>query len=148
MKIGKNAAIYFLYLAAINLVSSLFFVLSIAEFPYSALIFSELYVKSEISIWLFIPFILGLAILLLPASIFPKMMLIILTLLYSIIVGTLRYILFLYIISKFSILYMALLYFAFGPLIDFIYIVGIFAYYNARLAKSLQASNTAWKWSY
>jgi hypothetical protein len=145
---GKNTAIYILYLATINLVSSLFFISALAEFPYSALEFSELYMASEICILFFIPFILGTAILLLPDSLFPKIMLLLLTVLYAIIIGALRYVLFLFIISKFSILYMALLYFAFGPLIDFIYIVGIFSYYNGKIATNLHNSNTVWKWSY
>jgi hypothetical protein len=148
VKVGKNVAIYFLFLAAINLASSLFFVFSFADFPYSVTKFSELYIKSEISMWLFIPFILGMAILLLPAPIFPKILLIVLALVYSIIFGTLRYIIFLFIVSKLSIIYMALLFFAFGPLIDFVYIVGIFSYYNSKLAWDLQESKSVWKWSY
>jgi hypothetical protein len=43
---------------------------------------------------------------------------------------------------------MALLYFAFGPLIDFVYIVGIFSIYSNRLAEKLQGSIKAWKWLY
>lgn len=145
---GKNAAIYLFYLAAINLVSSLFFLFFSSNFPYSATKFSELYVMTEISIWLFIPFILGMAVVLFPPAIFPKLTVLVMTLFYSIVIGSLRYILFLFIISKFSILYMALLYFAFGPLFDFIYIVGIFSIYTNRLAISLQGSIKAWKWLY
>jgi hypothetical protein len=145
---GKNAAIYIFYLAAINLISSLFFLFFHSDFPYSATRFSELYVITEISMWLFIPFILGMAIVLFPPAILPKATMIVSTLVYSIVIGTLRYILFLFVISKFSVLYMALLYFAFGPLVDFIYIVGIFSIYNNRLAVNLQGSIRAWKWLY
>lgn len=145
---GKNAAIYLFYLAAINLVSSLFFLVFYSNFPYSATRFSELYVITEVSMWLFIPFILGMVIVLFPPAIIPKATMIVVTLLYSIVLGTLRYILFLFIVSKYSFLYMALLYFAFGPLVDFIYIVGIFSIYSNRLAKKMQGSIKAWKWSY
>lgn len=98
--------------------------------------------------WLFIPFILGLAVLLLPAPFFSKLTLIFFTIIYSIVFGTLRYIIFLFIVSKFSVIYMALLFFAFGPLIDFIYIVGIYSFYSNRLAKTLKNNETVWKWSY
>ena len=54
---GKNVAIYIFYLAAINMASSLFFLFFSSTFPYSATRFSELYVITEISMWLFIPFI-------------------------------------------------------------------------------------------
>jgi hypothetical protein len=98
--------------------------------------------------WLFIPLILGMAFLPLPASIFPKLLLIAFALIYSVIFGTLRYIIFLFIISKFSVIYMALLFFAFGPLIDFVYIVGIYCFYTSKLAKNLKGSETVWKWLY
>jgi hypothetical protein len=107
-KKGKNIAIFIVFLAVINLVSALFFTLLPFEFPYTATEFSELYVKTEISMWLFIPLILGMAFLPLPASIFPKLLLIVFALIYSVIFGTLRYIIFLFIISKFSVIYMAL----------------------------------------
>ncbi|MBN2320802.1 MAG: hypothetical protein JXR49_17110 [Acidobacteria bacterium] len=148
MRKGKNIAIYIFYLAAINLVSSLFFLFFYSYFPYSATRFSELYVITEISMWLFIPFILGMAIVLFPPAIIPKMTVILMTLFYSVVIGTLRYVLFLFIVSKLSVLYMALLYFAFGPLVDFIYVVGIFSFYSNRLAINLQGSIKAWKWSY
>jgi hypothetical protein len=147
-KRGKNIAIFIIFLAAINLVSALFFTLIPLEFPYSGTDFSELYVKTEISMWLFIPFILGMALLPLPAPILPKFLLIVLALIYSVIFGTLRYIIFLFIISKFSVIYMALLFFAFGPLIDFVYIVGIYCFYTSKLAKNLKGSENVWKWLY
>jgi hypothetical protein len=147
-KRGRNIAIYIVFLAVINLVSALFFTLSPSEFPYTATEFSELYIKTEISMWLFIPLILGMAFLPLPASILPKLLLIVFALVYSVIFGTLRYTIFLFIISKFSVIYMALLFFAFGPLIDFVYIVGIYCFYTSKLAKKLKGSETVWKWLY
>jgi hypothetical protein len=148
VKRGRNIAIYVVFLAVINLVSALFFTLVPFEFPYTATDFSELYIKTEISMWLFIPFILGMAFMPLPASIFPKLLLIIFALIYSVIFGTLRYIIFLFVISKFSVIYMALLFFAFGPLIDFVYIVGIYCFYTSKLAKTLKGKETVWKWLY
>ncbi len=148
VKRGKNIAIYLLFLAGINLVSSLFFIFAPLHFPYSVTEFSELYIKSEISMWLFIPLILGMAFLPLPSRVYPKLILIVLTLVYSIIFGTLRYIIFLFILSKLSLIYMALLFFAFGPLIDFVYIVGIYCFYNSRLAMTLKGNESVWKWSY
>jgi len=148
VKRGRNIAIYVVFLAIINLISALFFTLAPFEFPYTVKEFSELYIKTEISMWLFIPLILGMAFLPLPASIFPKFILIVFALVYSVIFGTLRYIIFLYIISKFSVIYMALLFFAFGPLIDFVYIVGIYCFYTSKLAKKLKGSENIWKWLY
>jgi hypothetical protein len=148
VKRNKNIAIYIVFLAGINLLSSIFFSLDPNDFPYSATDFSELYVKAEIGMWLFIPFILGMAFLPLPAPLLPKLLLIAATLVYSLVFGTLRYVIFIFIVSKLSILYMALLFFAFGPLIDFVYIVGIYCFYNSKLAHNLKGSESVWKWSY
>jgi hypothetical protein len=145
---GKNIAIYFVFLSGFNLASALFFLVFPGDFPYTAAEFSELYMKSQISMWLFIPFILGMAFLPLPGSLITKVLLILATLSYSVGFSTLRYIIFLFIINKFSVIYMALLFFAFGPLIDFIYIVGIYSVYNRRLAIQLKGSESVWKWSY
>jgi hypothetical protein len=148
VKRNKNIAIYFVFLAAINLVSAIYFIVTPHTFPYTVTNFSELYIKAEISMWLFIPVILGMAFLPLPAPIFPKLILILATLIYSLAFGELRYIIFLFIVSKFSVIYMALLFFAFGPLIDFVYIVGIYCFYNSKLAHNLKGSESVWKWSY
>ncbi len=145
---AKNIAIFVFFLAVVNLVSAMYFTLSLFEFPYTGMEFSEHYVKSEISMWLFIPFILGIALLPLPAPFLPKMVLIVLTLIYSFIVGTLRYAIFLFIISRCSVIYMALLFFAFGPLSDFVYIVGIYCFYASKLTQKLKGSESVWKWVY
>ena len=147
-KIGRNFAIIAVFWALINLSSVLFFTVTPFEFPYIVEDYSELYVKSEVSMWLFIPFILGIAFLPLPSSFIPKILIIVFTAVYSIIFGTLRYIVFLFIVSKFSVLYMAILFFAFGPLIDFVYIVGIYCYYTYYLAKKLKGDDSIWKWLY
>lgn len=148
VKRKKNIAIYFIFPMGINLISALFFIFSPANFPYTAADFAELYIKSQISMWLFIPVILGMAFLPLPASIVPKLALISITLLYSSVFGTLRYIIFLFIISKLSVMHMALLFFSFGPLIDFVYIVGIYCFYISRLSGKLKGNKTVWRWSY
>jgi hypothetical protein len=143
---AKNAAIFVVFMAFINLASAVFFTLAPFEFPYTATEFSELYIKSEISMWLFVPLILGIALFPLPAPVLPKLLVIILTLIYSVIFGTLRYAIFLFVISKFSMIYMAVLFFVFGPFIDFVYIVGAYSFYVSRLARKLKDREPVWKW--
>lgn len=148
IKSNRNLAIFAVFLAVIHMVSAIYFTLVPYLFPYTFTDFAGLYVKTVICIWLFIPCILAMALLPLPASFIPKFLLIILTLIYSFIFATLRYAIFLYVLSKFSFIYMALLFFAFGPLIDFVYIVGIYALYTTQLAKKLKDDESVWKWLY
>ena len=146
VRIDKNIAIFASFLAVIHLVSSVFFTVVPYMFPYSFNDFAELYVKTIVTIWLFIPCIMSMAILPLPATYIPKLFIIILTLVYSFIFATVRYAIFLYVLSKFSFIYMAILFFAFGPLVDFIYIVGIYSVYTTYLAQKLKEDEVVWKW--
>jgi hypothetical protein len=147
MKI-RNMAIFAAFLAVIHMISAVFFTLVPYLFPYTLEDFAELYVKTVVCIWLFIPCILAMAILPLPTSFIPKFLLIILTLIYSFIFATLRYAIFIYLLLKFSSIYMALLFFAFGPLIDFVYVVGIYAVFTTYLAKKLKDNELIWEWLY
>lgn len=148
LKRRKNIAIFFTFMAAINLSSAVFFTISPSEFPYTLTQFSELYIKTQINMWLFLPFVLGTALLLMPDPFLPKPALVLLTLIYSIVFGFLRYILFLFIVSRFSVIYIPILFFATGPLIDFVYLVGIYSYYNSRVANNLRKNRMVWKWSF
>jgi len=135
-----------IFFSIINLISSLFFLFIPSVWPYQITHYSEAYMKSQISIWLFIPVVLGCAIFPLPASILAKISVILLTLLYSFVFTLLRYPTFLFILSKYSFLYMAALFFLLGPLMDFVYVVGIYAFFTSRIALNLKNDLKVWKW--
>ena len=144
----KPLVIFCIVVSFIMFLSSVFFIFLPDQFPYQASDYSDLYIKQQISIWFFVPVIMGLAVLPLPASLPSKIITMLAAFAYSLLFGTVRYVVFLFIIGKISILYMAILFFVLGPLVDFIYIVGIYCVYAARLAKKIQGNFTLWKWSY
>jgi hypothetical protein len=43
---------------------------------------------------------------------------------------------------------MALLFFAFGPLLDFFYVVGIYGLFVSRFANSMKGDVSKWRWLY
>ena len=47
--------------------------------------------------------------------------------LYSFLFGFIRYVLFLWVLYRFSVLYMPLMFFALGPFFDFLYFVSIYS---------------------
>ena len=147
-KIPKPIGFWIIFIFFINLISSLFFVFFADKFPYSLIIFSELYIKTEIAMWLLIPPLLTLAFIPLPSNILAKFIVITITLAYSVIFGCLRYVVFLYVLREFSYLFMAMLFFIFGPLMDSIYIVGIYSFYVSILAKKIKGDVKVWKWLY
>jgi len=145
---AKHVFIFLVVVFFINIVSSLFFTFFPERFPYQASDYSELYIKQQVGIWFFAPLIMGLAILPLPASALSKLATLGAAFCYSLVFGTIRYIAFLFILTKATLLCMAILFFVFGPLVDFIYIVGIYSVYVTRLAKKLKGDFTTWKWLY
>jgi len=134
--------------ALVHLTASLFFYFWPDHFPYETGYYSQLYMVQEISIWFFMPIIIGLATLPLPASFPAKVITMVLTYIYSVLFGMLRYIVFLFLLSKFSLLYMPMFFFVFGPLVDFVYIVAIYSAFVARLANKVKGDYALWKWQY
>lgn len=145
---AKHVFIFLIVVAFINFLSSLFFTFFPYRFPYEAVDYSELYIKQQLSIWFFVPVIMGLAVLPLPSTLASKVATILFTVCYSLVFGTARYAVFLFVLSKISLLYMAVLFFVLGPLIDFVYIVGVYSVHVAWLAKKMKGDFATWKWSY
>lgn len=142
----KPFLIFSVILCMIHIVSSLYFLLFPAHFPYTGGDYSQLYMLQEIGIWFFMPIIMGLAVLPMPVSIFLKALVMVSIYLYSLLFGLVRYIVFLMIVSKISLIYMAILFFALGPLIDFIYAVGIYTLFVNKIARNLAEDFSLWRW--
>ncbi|WP_371381303.1 hypothetical protein [Sporomusa aerivorans] len=133
-------------IVTVHMLASCFFAVSPNLFPYDTADYSYLYMVQQISILLFVPFIMGVALLPLPSGTMTKFLTMIATYLYSLTFGTVRYVAILYFLSKASLLYMALLFFAFGPLLDFAYIVGIYSIHVTWLAKKIKGDFSLWRW--
>lgn len=134
------------FVAVINAIASAYFILWPHLFPYDVGQFSLLYLGTELGIWLMVPIVLAAAVAPLPAPFLEKATVILLTLIYSIIFGVVRYVVFLFLLYKISILYMAVMFFSFGPLFDFVYIVGFYSYYGKILSLRLKHDEEAWQW--
>jgi hypothetical protein len=68
--------------------------------------------------------------------------------LYSIIFGSLRYIVYIFILREFSYLFMAIIFFMFGPFFDFVYIVSFYSVFVSNLAVKIQGDESKWGWLY
>ncbi len=147
-RIPKPIALWIIFLSFMNLVSSVFFTFFPTAFPYDTKQFSELYIITEINMWLFIPIITGISLLPLPSSTLSKFIIAFSVLIYSIVFGVVRYVVFMYILRKFSIVFMSTLFFSFGPLMDFFYVVSIFSLYVSIISKKTKRDIKAWNWSY
>jgi len=146
--IPKSLGIWMLYVCIINIISCLFFLYMPDRFPYNIEIFSELYMKTQVTIWFFISIVIPLALAPFRTGILTKGVIITSMLLYSIVFGCLRYIVFFYILTRYSYVFMAVLFFALGPLIDFVYIIGLYSFSISFLSVKMKRDLIKWKWSY
>jgi hypothetical protein len=147
-KIPRPIMVWTAFVTVINAISSAYFIVFPHLFPYDIGQFSLLYQGTELGIWLMIPIVMGAALAPLPAPFFEKAGVVAMTLAYSIIFGMVRYVVFLLLLYKISVLYMAVMFFSFGPLFDFVYIVGFYSYYSKVLALRLKHDEDAWQWLY
>ncbi len=145
--IARSVSVYVSFVLLITLISSLFFLFTPERFPYNIEGFSDLYIKTELGIWCTIPLILSMSLLMLPSSLAERMGIIALALLYSLIFGLARYVIFLYIIGHYSYVYMAPMFIAFDPPLDTIYIVGIYSIYMSIVSKRYRKDSDIWQCS-
>jgi hypothetical protein len=104
---------------------------------YDAAEFSQLYLRTIVVVWLVTPlFLVGLS-LTLPFSALERTALMVLTLGYDIVFSTIRYAVFAWLLTAVGAPVMANLYLFLGPLLDFVYLVGIFALFLPRLGRRL-----------
>ncbi len=145
-RLPKSLVVYLVFLGLLSGVSAGFFLLWPHRFPYDVADFSLLYMGTQLGMWLLIPAVLAAVLAPLPASFLEKGGVIFLTVGYSILFGAVRYATFLYLLQKISVLHMAAMFFAFGPLIDFVYVVAIYSIYVNLLAVRLQRTPEVWRW--
>lgn len=146
---GKSLSIYLSINVIIFLLGCVFFILTPESFPYTAAEYSELYIKQQVGILIAITAISGVIITFQTAG---KSLWRIATFLsiviYSLCFGLSRYIAFLFIIGKCSILYVPTMFFTLGPFFDFLYVVFLYSVFSEKLIKSSSSieGRSVWKW--
>ena len=144
---GTPLTIYFSIILLIHLVSSLYFAFATELFPYSATQYSELYIKQQVGIWLSFLVLTGFLFGILGyGSALSRTIAFLGTMTYSLLFGFVRYLTFLVIVAKGSSLYMATLFFSFGPLFDFLYLVSFYGIYINLQIQSFNQGEGRLKW--
>lgn len=130
------------------IVSVFYFTFFKNYFPYTVREFSILYTLLQYGITVFFVFIIAVSISVISFSFWTTFTNIIFTFLlifYIFLFGYLRYFVFLLVLSKMSYLYMANLFFTFGPLLDFLYFTSFYSLYVSLLMKSIMKDSMLWK---
>ncbi len=147
-KISLPVALYGEYVFIVNCISAIYFVFFPASFPYSVRDYSELYIKLQSGLWMFLPIIMLMSLLPLPATGYSKLGASMITLVYSVVFGFARYVISLYVLVNYSYIWMAVIFFVFGPLLDFVYIVGVYSFYLSLIAERYKSNVKMWRWIY
>ncbi len=147
-KISLPVALYGEYVFIVNCISAIYFVFFPASFPYSVRDYSELYIKLQSGLWIFLPVIMLMSLLPMPATGYSKLGASMVTLVYSLVFGFCRYIISLYVLINYSYIWMAIIFFVFGPLLDFVYIVGVYSFYLSLIAEKYKSNKKMWRWVY
>lgn len=147
-RVWKPLRIYVVYLALLNSASAAFFLFWPERFPYNIAEFSQLYMGTQLGIWFMLPLVMGLVLLPVPAAAGEKMLVVVATGLWAIAFGVLRYASFLYIFASGSVIYMAAMFFALGPFLDFVYMVAFYSIYLNLVAMRTHDAGRMWRWSF
>ena len=135
-------------MSLIHLVSALLFLFVPDRFPYQVIDFSTTYVAMVVITWFLIPVVYGFTLYPLPSSILSKIGMMLFTIVFSATFNIFRYSLFLYLIHIHSFIFMAILFFCFGFLVDMIFIVGFYSFYLNLLSRKLKQDMDVWQWLY
>ena len=147
---GLPLSIFLLFGVGVQLVSCLFFFIDGSVFPYAETDYSVLYMIQQVGIWLFFIIIAGFVVGLISyGGLALKLVTFAGILLYSFVFGVVRYTVYLYIVAKFSSLFMATLFFSLGPFFDFLYLVFFYSLFVDRLNAKLNRRDRTevWRWT-
>lgn len=137
----------FIYIALlVHLCSCLFFIFFPELFPYTLAEYSELYMKQQMGIFICMTFVMGCVTSFLPIAPWKVILAVLGCGIYSFVFAVVRYTTFLFLMKEFSVLYMACMFFTFGPLIDFLYLVSIYSLVADHTSGMLAKDVGVWKW--
>ncbi len=145
-RLPRVIVVYAVFLSLLNLASSAFFITVPHRFPYDVADFSLLYMGTQLGMWLLLPVVMGMALSTLQAPTLEKLGVILASLAYAALFGAVRYASFIYLLREITVLNMAAMFFALGPLVDFVYLVAIYSLYVNLVALRLRRTPESWRW--
>lgn len=146
---AKPIAVYSSIGLLIHLIACIFFLLFPESFPYTLTEYSGLYMKQQVGIWVSFLVIASLVSGGISNTGLSKFYMFFAVMGYSFLFGFLRYIVYLVLLLKASVLYMAMLFFTFGPFFDFLYLVCIYSIFMNVVTRRFHGKRGAveWEWA-
>jgi hypothetical protein len=128
--------------------ASALYLLFFGHLGYEGEAFSILYVRTNALVWLLAPMVMGALSLTLPFTSIERLGFVSLCVACLFALSSVRYAVFIWVLSEFGALFMPALYLFLGPLLDFVYLMSIFALFLAPLGRRLDRAGrkAVWTW--
>lgn len=143
--VGMNMR-FFIILNLIVICASAIFIMMNGRAGYQADEFTRLYWRTAVLIWLLMPVLIGTVVLVFPFTPIERIVIVILTLGYDVVLSALRFVVFACLLGWLGPVLMTLLYLLYGPLLDFIAVSGLFTFALVRLSRRITKETRAWSW--
>lgn len=146
---GRPMAIYLSIVLLVHTMACVFFLLGRDLFPYTITEYADLYVKQQVGIWITFLVLIGIVMGILGrGAVIQRIVTVLCVMVYSVLFGVVRYALFLWILTRFSVLYIPVMFFALGPFFDFLYFVMIYAISTNRIIRKYETERRGeWVWA-
>lgn len=145
----KPFMIYIGIFLSILLISDVFFIFFGDKFPYTLGTYANIYMVQQVVLWASIAFVTVVALSILPGIHGSAILSFWAIVIYSVIYGSVRYIIFVVFLYWATNVFMAPLYFMFGIFLDFMYVVAIYAIYARKISEKFNQRKeiATWEWS-
>lgn len=137
---------YFINLNLLIVLSEATYLYFMGHLGYDSNEFSILLTRTAILTWLIVPLFVGVLSALFPLTIAEQLSLLLFCSGYNFLITTIRYAVFIAILSKTGPILMADLYLLYGPLLDIVPLVAIYSMFLVRLACRLERTSEGWAW--
>ena len=134
----------------VHIISCVFFIFATNHFPYTVKDYSNLYMQQQIGIWITFVILIGVVTGFEGnRGYFYKIITVVVSMLYSFIFGSVRYIVFLFALHQLSVLYMPMMFFVLGPMFDFVYLVFIYSFFINKMVDFYESGEGQedWLWA-
>ncbi len=146
---NKPLMIFFTIASWVHFVSSLYFVFFTRMFPYNLNDYSELYIKQQVIIWMIIMTVYVLTTSMIPDMFVYRVGLFMALMILEFLYGVVRYVIYMVIIAEGTYIFMAVLFFVFGIMFDFLILVAVYSVYIyvAGFRYKNKKRGDMWQWS-
>lgn len=146
---NKPLMIYLTITLSITLISALFFIFFPNHFPYTLGDYTYLYISQQFVVWAMIAIVSSIALSLLPGIHGFDFLTFFLIMVYTIIYGSVRYIIFMVGLQFVTNMFIPTCYFMLGMFFDFMNIIAIYSLFVKRVSEQYnkRKENSLWKWS-